>query len=518
MDHLEEQPVQLNGSEGSTLIASPVSMEKKSRELKPLSCPRKGAPSAPPAPKQQTNERQGSNVDENPSDGMERDSPAADSPSNDQADENTANQVPTTPATAGAGAVQEVWKTEDPRVRNGKKVFVKSKGQGRNTESFDPASTIVRPAMRILVGSAKGLGEQVLKHDDVIIVPNFFCEEDDWALYNTLVHEMRAAQAQGIQQSEWISWHEGAHLISKNPQSETYRKLVQRMSDYFHVSSAGTRLNWYNDVDDWKPFHHDSAAFNPQRAKQQNFTVGLSLGATRELAFLHAKSGTKIYFPQTNGSLFAFGRDVNIHWKHAVNALSADDKVREHAHGQPLCDADVPVGRISIILWGLCGQVKEEAGSPPMLSDGQGHHMHRPNHQHQQHRRPRSNSRERRPDARDAQHHQQRERGLAAEQHSGYSGDHRPREQHWDRPRDQVPHQQHRDSRDRDQVRDRERPAGQAREDHRGGEQHAHRDSRDRKHGRSWEQSEPAAHQPYQQHGHEQRWHNNDHRDKQFRR
>ncbi len=34
------------------------------------------------------------------------------------------------------------------------------------------------------------------------------------------------------------------------------------------------RFNWYRDGSDWKPFHHDSAAFNPRRAASQNITVG----------------------------------------------------------------------------------------------------------------------------------------------------------------------------------------------------------------------------------------------------
>ena len=33
-------------------------------------------------------------------------------------------------------------------------------------------------------------------------------------------------------------------------------------------------------------------------AQNQNITVGVSFGATRELAFLHAATGNKIYFPQ----------------------------------------------------------------------------------------------------------------------------------------------------------------------------------------------------------------------------
>ena len=51
--------------------------------------------------------------------------------------------------------------------------------------------------------------------------------------------------------------------------------------------------------------------------------------------------------------LFSFGRDVNINFKHGVNALRDED-----INGK---------GRISIILWGLALGVKEEEGSPPMV-------------------------------------------------------------------------------------------------------------------------------------------------------
>jgi hypothetical protein len=93
--------------------------------------------------------------------------------------------------------------------------------------------------------------------------------------------------------------------------------------------------------------------------------VGVSFGSTRELAFLSAKTGEKIYFPQTNGMLFSFGRDVNILWKHAIIALP-----EEQHDGK---------GRISIILWGKAPNVKEEPNSPPMLTDntrGNGYAMH----------------------------------------------------------------------------------------------------------------------------------------------
>ena len=74
-----------------------------------------------------------------------------------------------------------------------------------------------------------------------------------------------------------------------------------------------------------------------------------------------------MYFPQPNNGVFSFGRDVNIHWKHGVNAVSEEDIARS--------DAGAPQGRISIILWGLATNVIEEDGSPPLLgADGQGPH------------------------------------------------------------------------------------------------------------------------------------------------
>merc|ERR1711879_916069 len=94
------------------------------------------------------------------------------------------------------------------------------------------------------------------------------------------------------------------------------------------------------------------------RASLQNCTIGVSLGASRELAFRHAKTGEMIYFPQTNGMLFFFGRDVNIRWQHGLNALPVDEQ-----NGK---------GRISIILWGLSNLTIDEPGSPSMLIDEYG--------------------------------------------------------------------------------------------------------------------------------------------------
>jgi len=233
----------------------------------------------------------------------------------------------------------------------------------------------VRPLMRVITVTTSARYEKPVSHDDVIVVPEFFCSQDDWSIYYKLIQEMRESQAAGEKKAEWMSWHEGAHLLSQNPTgSATYQKVLDKMCHYFSVAEGnrGTRFNWYRDGSDWKPFHHDSAAFNAQRAKNQNCTIGISFGASRELAFRHAKTGELLYFPQTNGMLFYFGRDANIVWQHGINALPDNEQDGK--------------GRISIILWGWCSKAFDEKGSPPMLDDDSrqkggppGFSMHRSN-------------------------------------------------------------------------------------------------------------------------------------------
>ncbi|EJK44268.1 hypothetical protein THAOC_37207, partial [Thalassiosira oceanica] len=98
---------------------------------------------------------------------------------------------------------------KDPRGDDPTKRIAKKKA-GRNTESFDPGSTLVRPDLRVLVGNpSKSKFDKPLKHDDVVIVPELFGDEDDWDTYYQLVEEMRDLQKENPK-SAWVSWHEGA--------------------------------------------------------------------------------------------------------------------------------------------------------------------------------------------------------------------------------------------------------------------------------------------------------------------
>jgi hypothetical protein len=162
-------------------------------------------------------------------------------------------------------------------------------------ESFDPASTYYhRPDIRIHVSlrgdctssssststttsattTQKKQQQQQqhqyysrpLRHDDVVIAPAFFGATHDWTLYHTLLQEMsNLSQQQHCSpphEEHWVAWHEGAHLIVKNPTgSPTYNQIVSELCTYFQIrkDTIGTRFNWYKDSTDWKPLHHDSA-------------------------------------------------------------------------------------------------------------------------------------------------------------------------------------------------------------------------------------------------------------------
>jgi len=227
--------------------------------------------------------------------------------------------------------------------------------QGRNADSFDPKTTLCRPDMRVRIETNTKIYPHPIKSDDVIITPNFEVRAD---LYEKLVYEMKDLQNRHVKDSDYISWACGTHLLVKNPdESQTFQYIINRICDYYSVDpkTISVRFNMYKDDVDWKSLHHDSAAFNKQRAEKQNITIGLSLGKTRELAFKHAKNNTLVYMPMPNGSLYSFSKAVNIQWLHGINAIPKEDQTSE--------------GRISIIVWGFTSKLVEEPNEPKILQD-----------------------------------------------------------------------------------------------------------------------------------------------------
>ena len=98
----------------------------------------------------------------------------------------------------------------------------------------------------------------------------------------------------------------------------TFKLVIDRIRDYFKMDIKATRLNWFKDQSEWKPFHHDAAAVKPDKAKTQNFTVGISFGGERDISFEENNSKRVVTFPLPDGMTYCFTKDININWKHGV--------------------------------------------------------------------------------------------------------------------------------------------------------------------------------------------------------
>ena len=232
-------------------------------------------------------------------------------------------------------------------------------GRGANSFSFNPDSSTGRPDMRVIYNNPKD-GLPRLSDDDVVIIPNFF---NSTSIYAELRSDLQKIQDQGVKNSEYIDWHESSHLISKNPDTESFHTIVRQMAQYYHIDMSrphATRFNLYDNAETWKSHHHDSAAFNKKRADDQNITITATFTDSnhiRELQFLHATTHKTINFPMNDNTVCSFGSSVNRRWMHGIVALTASQKLINTG------------GRISIVLWGYCKLVDPLPGDPAMIPE-----------------------------------------------------------------------------------------------------------------------------------------------------
>ena len=241
----------------------------------------------------------------------------------------------------------------DPNKPKKKKDKSKYNKKG-NTETFEPNYT--PPDMRVLLDIGNVKTNLSIQTQDVILVPNLFCEHQNLTIYNNLLKEMNNC---GIEQDKLFKlWHGDTHYIaddhlgwnrdkSKHP---TFNMVIDKIASFFNMDIKATRFNWYSNDNEWKPKHHDAAAVKADKAKTQNFTVGVSFGKTRDIEFEDAieSQGHRrvINFPLPNGCTYAFTRDINVNWRHGVSPIHPDKQSKDKND----------IGRISIIAWGYVKQ------------------------------------------------------------------------------------------------------------------------------------------------------------------
>jgi len=220
--------------------------------------------------------------------------------------------------------------------------------KGRNTVEFKPS--YAPPDLRLVPAPSTWTSyKRPYNHRDVVVVNGLFGDEDDMSIYNNLLDEI---QSSGIDQEKlWALWHNDSHVIADDKlnwkkKCPTFNKVLKKMTEYFKMDVKATRFNWYRNSSEWKPFHHDAAAVKADKAKTQNLTVAVSFGMEREAAFEHAKTKTTISVPQYNGTIYTFGKEVNVTWRHGIPAIHPSQFKEE--------------GRISIIAWGWVDDMIED--------------------------------------------------------------------------------------------------------------------------------------------------------------
>jgi hypothetical protein len=214
----------------------------------------------------------------------------------------------------------------------------------RNTINFEPDYRVAD--MRVLFEYGKQKCELELQNNDVAVFPDLFINDVD--LYDKLLKEVYATEFD--KEKLIIPWHEKAHVIVDDhlnwkPQCPTFNYIVKKIADYFEMDIKASRMNWMRDYKEHKHQHHDSAAVKADKAKTQNFTVGISFGATRDIRFEVANfkdCRNTVSFPLTNGTTYCFGKDVNVNWRHGVPPVKTSEPYEPKKED----------GRISIIAWG----------------------------------------------------------------------------------------------------------------------------------------------------------------------
>lgn len=222
----------------------------------------------------------------------------------------------------------------------------------KNTESFTPSH---KPCdLRIKFSDAStysGYYPYSFQSNDAIVVHNLFQDLNSSPknIYHTLLDEIKTVDKND---QIWKLWHGDTHLIADDhikgwkEKCPMLNEILHRLKVFFNIDVKATRFNYFRDDQDWKPYHHDAAAIDKEKAKTQNITMGVSFGNTREASFEHATTRTTVNIPLEDGTVYGFCSKVNMDWRHGIPQIPQIKNDQEDN------------GRISIIVWGWVNEEK----------------------------------------------------------------------------------------------------------------------------------------------------------------
>ena len=123
--------------------------------------------------------------------------------------------------------------------------------------------------MRVVVSTGLKKSNVKLTTRDIVLVSHLFNDMPD--VYDNILKEIHESVKN--EDKLWKSWHNDSHFIADDKaenwkeKSKTFTAVIKKIRDYFGMDIKATRLNWYKDQSEWKPFHHDAAAVKPDKAK-----------------------------------------------------------------------------------------------------------------------------------------------------------------------------------------------------------------------------------------------------------
>lgn len=197
---------------------------------------------------------------------------------------------------------------------------------GPSNQTLTHASKILKSETALCNSSLAKDYELILK-GGCTYLPGFFCGKHDMEIFDTIKSELDLSKV--------VNWSQHFKLDDPTP-SKTFMDVVDKMAKHFGVEVMQTRLNYYRNGTDFKPLHHDRHAYGTGADKiREDFTMGASFGASRDLDIVHVGTNLKFSFPQNNGDVFAFNSEVNKLFMHGIP--------KDFRKSGP---------RISIIAWG----------------------------------------------------------------------------------------------------------------------------------------------------------------------
>jgi alkylated DNA repair dioxygenase AlkB len=198
-----------------------------------------------------------------------------------------------------------------------------------------PSALRVKTTM-LPIGAA---GLPVFAPDEAYCIADFASSLGDESVLIRLRSEM----------PQYQEWHAGRHHAihfqdwsrDQGNSPQILKEIATKLEATFGIKASSVRVNRYRSQADYKPLHHDRR--HDVNGRPQ-YTVGLSIGAKRELVLVHRRTSFTVNFPLANGSVFAFGPELNDQFLHGVpiQASNPQGQLPSSSH----------LERLSIIAWG----------------------------------------------------------------------------------------------------------------------------------------------------------------------